>query len=643
MPAPIVAGLAGLVGRMAASTGVRSAAVGAGRMAARRVARGGVRPGAVSRFARMKGKQFLRDPKNLGLAYSMLKGSDDQDTEQATESYTPESPTQTTQSRSSASTGTAPARSRGSADLNVVMPQRSDSPDFGYQTNATLSSITEQVEAVVRIAKQLGVASKKQEQSITDAAMQNEQNAAESMLEAGDAAMVQGPSVGGNSIEALEPEVNKLIDAIRTLRRTIFTNSQGKEKQGSDEEEEEEEGSDGSMAAKVATAVAVGALAVGAAVNAGEAIGDAVVSAVSGAKETGEKAFEATKKAAGAATSAIGATANKIADFLGFGVKQTKESNVAASQSEGPLKRKINQVAKPLVEKSLQKSGLSSIPIVSGGGGLMGSLGRLLRGDADGAGVDQAAGLDNAVAALPVLVDSISRDVYKGVYGIHPEQDPLSGERLPEIKTAVEEIAKQELQGSVESEEQAVAEQVSAPPATPTMEARPMEESAGAPPAVGSGSPGGSGGGADASPAGGSSASPAMGASAGGEGAGGAGAGAAGGAPAPAGGPAGGAEPVAKDEMGITAQVAEGDTSAGTSAAPVPTDGLGAAIASASEVSEMRTEAIQIPGTRLISPTYTSTTKPYASGMGDVPEPSYMSAGDLMKTVYFGAVAGAMV
>lgn len=634
MPAPILAGLAGLIGRMAASSAVRGAAAGAGRAAARRVARGGVRPGAVARLARMKGKQFLRDPRNLQMAYSMLSGSDE---EQQVSSEAIGSPAS---QRSSGGMGMSPAAlgSGGtSSTFDVVMPQKSSDPTYRYETNASLSSITEQVKTLSRIATQLLSSNKKQETALVEGISTREQQSQEGILETDDASMVQGSDIGGESIEALESEADRLVAAIRLLRDQI-ENGGGNGEGGEDGEEGGEDGENGedeggiSAGGLIAGGVAVGALALGTVANAGEMIGEGIVDASKAAIDAGEKAFSATKKAAGTVSDAFSKTASKIAEALGFSSAQAKENNEGAAAEGTGAKQKIREVARPLVTEAVEKAGISDITVTSNQGGLFGAISNLLSGDPEGAGVDNASGMDNVVRALPALVDSVSRDVYYGVYGVYPEQDQMAGDRLPEVKNIVNDQITRQLQTTIQRERESTAEVESLPAPTPSMEAPAMEESASAPqvsapppsPAAGAGAAAST---SAPTPSGGGS-------SAGAEGGG-----------SPPAGPAGGATPEPpSDDMDISPQVVGGGAGAAGGGAPVPASGFGAQIASASESSELASaqNRFGMPAMSPRMPVYMSTSRPNATGMGDVPEPSYMNAGELMSTVYFGAVAGAM-
>ena len=629
MAAPLLA----LVGKVVASNAAR----GAASMAARRVARGGVRKGAVSRFARMKGRQLLKNNKTMMISRLLGSGDDDSvsSSTEASESYSPARDSGGGQPLSRQGGGPrAGITGSGSSGLDVILPQKTQAPEYRNETNASLSTIAEQVKSIVAATKKLLVSSETQENILTENAVKSERAISESILETDDATMVEGADIGGESIEALEPEVDRLIRAIRNLKEQIENGQSGSEEGDEDDGGKKDDGDNSggmSTGTKAALVAGAGALAVGTAVNAGRGIGDLITRGTTSAVQAGREAFSPTEKAP-ATPNDYGKSTSKVSNILGMQANKAKESNSAAGLEGTSLKGKISKVAKPIVAKSVEAAGLEGLTVsLDPGGGIGAALKNLLRGDVAGAGVDNASGMDNVVRALPSLIDTISRDVYYGVYGIHPEQDSIAGERLPVVKNTVKELVQQQLQRAVVAKDEKEIKAESKPTPTPSMEAKSLEQSPAAPQVSGAPSatpaPATDTGGGDAAPAGGSAPSPAMEPA----------------DPPSAGGAAGGATPEPPaDDMNISPDVASG--AGGGSAAPVAATGFGAAIASASEQSEMmsaETLLTNVPS-RITGVSYMSTSKPYASGMGNVPEPTYLGAGDLAKSIYFGAVAGAM-
>lgn len=578
MPAPL-AGLAGIVGRVGASRAVTGAA-------ARRAARGGARAGSRARLARMKRKRALGRAGRVFM--SQMFGIDFPEAVQG--------------SSSRGGIGGGGTGGGGGEGFDVTLPQKGGTKRYSKESNPSLSTLTEQAAELVKIAQKLGITSEKQEKALVDSVAQRERSSKEATLETdADATMVQGPGVGGESIEALEPEINKLVEAIRGLTDRIERGESG----GSGL------GGLGGLAAATGTAAMIG--------QGAAAVGK---TAVSGAKKIGQGAL-------------------RLAEKIGIGTSRVQNSGRGALLKGSALKKKIADIAKPLITKSLAKTGLKSIPIIGAVAGLGFALGRLLKGDFIGAGLDTVSGLAGPLTAVPTLVASLARDVYYGVYGAYPEQDPLVGERMPIIKDSLESLVKDQLEDKVETKEVKAPTPESKPSPTPTMAAPTMEQSGI-----------GAGGGASSSAA----------SAGGGEGAEGATA-----APVDS-GSGGGSAPASGDTESARASGGSGGVSEGSAptpetkkqdapaappvppiqsappsaGVPIPAGDVGAAITAASEEEGTAIGPPTIPGTTITSPSTLPTTKANATGMGDVPEPSYLGAGDLVKTIYFGAVAGAM-
>ena len=291
------------------------------------------------------------------------------------------------------------------------------------------------------------------------------------------------------------------------------------------------------------------------------------------------------------------------------------------------LKASVAKVARPLVLKSLAKTGLKSIPIVGALAGGLFAISRLMSGDVVGAGLEAASGLGGPLTAIPALVLSLARDVYTGVFGKFPESDPEVGERMGIVKSGVEDLVKESLGKKVEKNTEtkkkpSTSSKLTSAPSAPASKPAATKSSAPSPsasPAPSAPSPGG----APPTP------SPSGGGGMGGGGGGGGG---------------GDATPAKSEvpESPIKQEPIAGISPGAAMPEPPPETKSGAAIASASGQASMPT---QIAGNNSMSPPMPSTmptSKPNATGMGDVPEPTYMNAGDLIKGIYFGSVAGAM-
>ena len=166
---------------------------------------------------------------------------------------------------------------------------------------------------------------------------------------------------------------------------------------------------------------------------------------------------------------AIGETAAKVGTLAGKGVSavgglaagtklasagkyiSTVASNVKASTAIGKAGAVVGEKLKgsvpALIGESIAKRLPSafgkalgkSIPFIGAAIGVGEGVSRLMEGDVVGAGLSAVSGLGSAATAIPATVALLANDVYQDVYGVSPLSDPLSGERMGEIKSKVEE------------------------------------------------------------------------------------------------------------------------------------------------------------------------------------------------------------
>jgi hypothetical protein len=336
---------------------------------------------------------------------------------------------------------------------------------------------------------------------------------------------------------------------------------------------------------------------------------------------------------------------NKIASSIGRGVNKAKEAAGAALSGTGKVsKAAIEKVAGPLVRSAMGKTAIKSIPLVGAAAGGLFAIGKLLQGDVVGAGLEAASGLGGPLTAIPSMVASLARDTYMGVFGVAPESDPMFGMKMGLVTGVLTTLVTSALSNLTGSDEKAPASDATKAPDIPTTApkaapAQATKQSAPTPSALadtggagsqaaaggesgGAGSQaaaGGESGGSQAAPSGGSSASPAP-------------------TPQPAG--SGGSDAATQSPM---AQAPVTGLSPGASK-PVEQPGTksGAAIAAASADTSPAGSMQGGGGTSMPRPSNTPTTKGRAKGMGNVPEPTYLGMGDIVKQLYFGAVAGAM-
>lgn len=139
---------------------------------------------------------------------------------------------------------------------------------------------------------------------------------------------------------------------------------------------------------------------------------------------------------------------------IGGAIRTTAGAATAKmARGAGTTKDVVRRLAKPILTKALGKTALKSIPIIGAVAGVGFALGKLLDGDFVGAGLEAASGLAGPATAIPAFILSVSRDIYSGVFGIPPEQDPQFAERMPEIQEAVKAEAASIMGPQVETKE----------------------------------------------------------------------------------------------------------------------------------------------------------------------------------------------
>jgi len=135
------------------------------------------------------------------------------------------------------------------------------------------------------------------------------------------------------------------------------------------------------------------------------------------------------------------------------GTKVVAEGAEAAAKTatkEG-LKSKIAKIIAKKVPKALLGAVGKSVPLLGAAIGLGMAVGRLVKGDWVGAGLEAVSGLGSAATAIPATVASLARDVYTEAYEIEPEKDPSAGQRMPELTQMVQSAATDFLQNKGES------------------------------------------------------------------------------------------------------------------------------------------------------------------------------------------------
>lgn len=330
-----------------------------------------------------------------------------------------------------------------------------------------------------------------------------------------------------------------------------------------------------------------------------------------------------------------------------------------AARGAGATKDVVRRLARPILTKAIGKTALKSIPLIGAAAGIGFAIGKLLDGDFVGAGLEATSGLAGPATAIPAFVLSVSRDIYSGVYGVPPEQDPLFSERMPEIEEAVKAEAASIMSPQVETKEGVTTASggQATPSGNPQQEMQQMAQKAAAPAMAGGGAAAPaastSGGGATA-PSGAPPAAPAAAAESG--------------APASSGAPAmsSGSPPPAPTEESATkapspsasgadglneaADPGKGTTEAQPPAAPTSLNqavstasNAGAKIIQATEKSEEAANKMPMinvgrDGQRPM-PQKFPTERQGFTGTGNVPNPGLDSMGTIAYQLYFGVAA----
>lgn len=479
--------------------------------------------------------------------------------------------------------------------------------------NPTLASISKQLSSLVKISKALGLVSKKQQEALIKQIAQADRVAKENALESNaNAEMLGGKGIGGD----IGPVNDALMDLAQELAKLTKVVQEKVDDQGG--------GILGSMAstaasllpgrktAKAASRVATKVSQKGLNKGFSSFVDKAGKTRYRNAMGRYVSAAEAVKAPLlQRASKAVGSTvvSSRVGGLMSTAFRKAATKSGAVKVASAEL---IKKVAGPIVSKGLGKTVLKSIPVVGTVAGLGFAAKRLIEGDPVGAGLDAVSGLGSAMTAIPAFVASVARDVYTNVFGIHPEEDPNAASRLAMVTNAVKSLVEETLRPRLQPKQKPsqAAMTFKAPPApsvpsssktagstmtSPQTVAAPPKNDVSAP-----SSPSGGGG------SGGSSAPAAK--------------------PAPSGGgsqPAAGASVAPKPETQNPYPNASADAE---KIAPSPS--TGASIVSATqENAAIETESmvpkIVTVGTQVPMPSFNTTTRNGARGIGNVPDPNY--------------------
>lgn len=536
--------------------------------------------------------------------------------------------------------------------FDVTLPSMDGAARAGNVNNPSISSLSGQLSSIAQTAARLGAITQEQQETLIKQAKSAETQSAQTQLEEPDATPIQAAGAGGGidpgvtATEKLLESIGKLKaiidDKVRDQQQNNFGNnfvealldnlSLGGVKEARANRRKRPQVKEGFMSREGKTGTEFYTQDKRGRIRGAKAE-DALANFKTVEKTDSFKlnaAAEARQAEAvlGKGTTFSGSsTTNKIASTIGRGAK--KAGGATATGAGKVSKTAIEKVARPLVGKAIGKTAIKSIPLVGAAAGGLFAIGKLLQGDVVGAGLEAASGLGGPLTAIPAMVASLARDTYTGVFGMTPESDPFFGTKMgivSSVLTGLVSAAFAKLTGKKEEAPTAPAQGATkvpdipaqAPSATPAPATR---QSAPTPSAL---SDGGGAGEAAAQSQGaastGSTSPPAP-------------------SPEPAGG--GGADAAATQSPVEQAPVT-GLSPGASKPVEQPTTQSGAAITAASSDSAGPSSMQGGGGTSMPRPSNTPTTKGRAKGMGNVPEPTYLGMGDIVKQLYFGSVAGAM-
>jgi len=345
--------------------------------------------------------------------------------------------------------GGAAKRGRKASDSGSV-PSMKSPASVSNKSNPSLSTIVDQLESLVKTAKSIGVISKEQQKSLLSSIIETRKNDKESFIENnGDAAgTLQGG--GGISAETLAP----LSTAIEELTKKLgLLNTTLDEKQ----EQSEDEGDKRTFASKFFENLGFGDEYEGYQKNRNRPENQRARRMAQRDRRASRYRPEdllgsdGRRLSGGAMDNRLNALDRARRQGSIFSRFKSSIAGTFRSARSGGVKSALKRIAGPLIGRTLGRTALKSIPIVGALAGGAFAISRLLKGDIVGAGIEASSGLAGPLTAIPAMAATIARDSYSGVYGVQPEQDPEAPKRIKEVKTGVEDLIKETMGGQVET------------------------------------------------------------------------------------------------------------------------------------------------------------------------------------------------
>lgn len=353
---------------------------------------------------------------------------------------------------------------------NLPLPTMEEPKRVSKVKNPTFATISNQLDNLVKTANKIGVYTKEQQDALLNQIKQARRVAKEQQLEQKTPSIPEMPQSNEGSIGPLDSSIDGLIKKIDELSDTIDDKNQnsggglldsilgglglaslfgGKGKAAKPRFKPEQLLSHaGKPLSGAALASREAKLAREAALTTKAPLLARAGTAIKAATRTG-----AAKIAGSAIVSS--AASSRIGGLITAGVK-----GVGRQAGKSAISAAVRKVAGPLITKTLGRTALKSIPIIGAGIGAAFAVGRLLKGDVLGAGLDLASGLGGPLTAIPAFAASVARDTYAGVYGVQPEQDPNFNKNFPQLMSEIQGMIKEALGMSVKVQATPTAQQI---------------------------------------------------------------------------------------------------------------------------------------------------------------------------------------
>ena len=500
----------------------------------------------------------------------------------------------------------------GGAVDNTPLPAMEKPSRVSNVSNPTFATISTQLDKLIKTANKIGLHTKAQQQALLNQIGQSKRIAKEQQLENKAPAIPELPSTdnSGSTLGPLDTSVDALIEKIDNLSETVDGLTNGSTGGMGGLPGNMSRRPRGGRAGAPPAAIVNAAPSLASISAAGPVGGAAPAAAPSFLKRAALAIGAGTAAIRTAAPVAMGAASAKVAGLMSTGFKATKNAT-------GSIKAAVRRVAGPIIGKALGRTVLKSIPLVGLGVGAAYAVGRLMQGDVVGATVELGSGVAGPLTAVPALAASVTRDTYASVYGVQPEQDPNFKQRYPELKSAIEEMIKEQLMGAVKPNSAPTDREIGE---TETPIARPQAAPVASPPPVPTTTP----------PAGTSGSTPAAAAI---------GASTSGGNTAS---PAADAGMASSTSSAGTPQPTTTAAEKATLISPVPEMNTDTMNGSTITAQQMPVDSINQsygynPSKGMFVPQSGKTTRSEAQGVGNIPNPVYSASGleDFMRTLFF--------